>query len=70
MNPPLWLAALLVRSGLFIIAEGGVRFRWYESDQWWVIACEQRHWWFGERLLPFDDAYRLTRERVTGTRRR
>ena len=70
MSAPLWLVAILVRSGLFIIADGALCWRWARSNQLHVIRSEQYAWWFSERLLPFEDEYLFTRERVTGDNRR
>lgn len=66
----LWLVALLVRTGLWVIRDGRLAWRWEQSDQWWILRSEQQAWWFGERLLPFDEEYRFTRARITGDNRR
>ena len=70
MSAPLWLVELLVRTGLWLIRDGRIAWRWARSNQQHVIRSEQYAWWFGERLLPFEDEYLFTRERITGDNRR
>lgn len=62
----IWIAEILVRTGVAVLADGRCRPRWHDGDQERQCKHLQRAMWFQSRGVIGGATYYEIRRRITG----